>query len=134
MLEENDELNKDKMFEEMEIIRAHVRDLSLKMKPVKVEYKGENKDKQLFIYFTAQNRVDFRELIKRLYTRHRCRIEMRQISVREHCQMLEAGVNTCSGSRVPCFVPWCMKSRFGGCFFDKQEEGEVSKYSYKEEG
>ena len=120
MIDDDDDLNTG-MHEEMGIIRAHINELGLKMKPVKVEYKGEGEAKQLFIYFTAQKRVDFRELVRRLYTRHRCRIEMRQISIREHAQMIGAGINTCAHAKTPCFIPWCMKSRFGGCFYDKEE-------------
>lgn len=110
--------------EEAQIIKEHIKELGLKMKPVWAEYEGQGKDKRFFVYFTAKKRVDFRELVKRLYVRHRCRIEMRQISIREHAQMLGAGITTCTGSKMPCFIPWCQKSRFGGCFYDKEEQNE----------
>jgi len=116
---------------EINFIKKHVQELDLKMKPVKVEYQGEGKEKRFFVYFTAKKRVDFRELVKKLYIRYRCRIEMRQISIREHAQMLGAGINTCPHSRIPCFVPWCQTSRFGGCFYDKEEV--ENKYKYVDE-
>ena len=112
------------------MLRCLVGELDLKMKPVKVEFVGQGTEKQFFVFFTAKKRVDFRELVRCLYTRHRCRIEMRQISVREHAQLIGAGINTCLHSKIPCFVPWCMKSRFGGCFYDK--EGERPSCIYEE--
>lgn len=129
---EDDDINKG-FEEEVSVIRSHIQELNLDMKFVKMEYKGEDRERQLFVYFTAAKRIDFRELVRRLYTRYRCRIEMRQISVREHAQLIGAGITTCPHSRVPCFIPWCMTNRFGGCFFDKKEEAEEPKYIYKEE-
>lgn len=116
---------------EIGIIKQYAQVLGLKMKPVKVGFQGEGKEKKFFIYFIAKKRVDFRELVKRLYMRYRCRIEMRQISIREHAQMLGAGINTCPHSKIPCFIPWCQTSRFGGCFYDKEET--ESKYKYNED-
>lgn len=116
---------------EISIIKQHVQTLGLKMKPVKVEFQGEGKEQKFFIYFTANKRVDFRELVKRLYLRYHCRIEMRQISLREHAQMIGAGINTCPHSVIPCFIPWCQTSRFGGCFYDK--ELPEQKYTYNDD-
>ena len=131
MIDAEDRVNEG-FEEEVQVIRSYIRELNLDMKFVKMEYKGENKE-QLFIYFTAAKRIDFRELVRMLYTRYRCRIEMRQFSLREHAQLIGAGINTCPHSRVPCFIPWCITNRFGGCYFDKREEGEQPKFVHKEE-
>lgn len=106
---------------EIGVIQSYIDNLQLKMKPVKVEFKGEGKDKQFFVYFTAKKRVNFNQLVKRLYGRYRCRIEMRWISTREHAQLLGEGMNVCPKSCIPCFRPWCQQNRFGGCYYDSDK-------------
>ena len=64
----------------------------LKMKLVDVEYQFDcNK---ITFYFTAEKRVDFRELVKDLATTFRTRIELRQIGVRDEAKML-GGFGVC---------------------------------------
>jgi cell fate regulator YaaT (PSP1 superfamily) len=71
---------------------------SLKMKLVRVDYlHGGNK---AVFYFTADGRIDFRELIKDLARRFRIRVEMRQIGVRDEAG-LTGGVGTC-GLQLCC--------------------------------
>ena len=55
--------------------------------------------KKLLIQFTAEGRVDFRELVKDLATTLRTRIELRQISPREHAKSV--------GALGPCGLPCC---------------------------
>ena len=55
---------------------------------------------KIIFYFTAENRVDFRELVKVLVQQYRTRIEMRQIGVRHETQML-GGLGTC-GRELCC--------------------------------
>lgn len=71
---------------------------SLKMSLVKVE-KFFNGSKMIF-YFTADNRVDFRELVKDLVQEFRTRVEMRQVGVRHETKML-GGLGTC-GRELCC--------------------------------
>lgn len=65
---------------------------SLRMKLVRVE-RFFNGSKMIF-YFTAENRVDFRALVKDLVQQYRTRIEMRQIGVRHETKML-GGLGLC---------------------------------------
>ncbi|WCN37806.1 PSP1 domain-containing protein [Aneurinibacillus uraniidurans] len=69
----------------------------LKMKLVDVEYTFD-KNKIIF-YFTADGRVDFRELVKDLAAIFRTRIELRQIGVRDEAKML-GGIGPCG--RILC--------------------------------
>ncbi len=71
---------------------------SLKMSLVRVE-KFFNGSKMIF-YFTADNRVDFRELVKDLVQEFRTRVEMRQVGVRHETKML-GGMGTC-GRELCC--------------------------------
>ena len=78
----------------MEKIQAH----QLEMKLVDVEYTF-NGSKVVF-YFTADGRVDFRELVKNLASVFKTRIELRQIGVRDEAKML-GGLGSC-GRPVCC--------------------------------
>ncbi len=83
----------------------------LQMKLVDVEYLfGGSK---VIFYFTADGRIDFRELVQDLATRLRTRIEMRQIGVRDEAKML-GGYGTCGREFCCCsyiqeFVPVSIK-------------------------
>jgi len=69
-----------------------IREKELKMKLIKVE-KSLDGSKIVF-YFTAEGRIDFRELVKDLAYEFRTRIEMRQIGVRDQARILH-GYGTC---------------------------------------
>lgn len=71
-----------------EKIAAH----KLEMKLVDVEYTFDNS--KILFYFTADGRVDFRELVKDLASVFRTRIELRQIGVRDEAKML-GGIGIC---------------------------------------
>lgn len=75
--------------------------LKLNMKVNDVEYQGDN-TKAIF-YYTADERVDFRELIKVLADEFKVRIEMRQIGVRQEAARL-GGIGTCG--RELCCCNW----------------------------
>jgi cell fate regulator YaaT (PSP1 superfamily) len=60
-------------------------------------------DGRLVFYFTAEGRVDFRELVKELAAEFRARIEMRQIGVRDEAKML-GGYGSCG--RPLCCAVW----------------------------
>jgi len=70
----------------------------LKMRLVRVE-RFFNDSKMIF-YFTAENRVDFRNLVKDLVQEFRTRVEMRQVGVRHETKMI-GGVGTC-GRELCC--------------------------------
>jgi cell fate regulator YaaT (PSP1 superfamily) len=81
--------------------RAHVERLQLKMKVTEAEWQFDRK--KLTIYFTADRRVDFRELVRQLARAFRTRIELRQIGVREEAALL-GGVGRCG--RELCCSTW----------------------------
>lgn len=79
--------------EAYEICNEKVHEHQLDMKLVDVEYTFD-RNKVIF-YFTADGRVDFRELVKDLAAIFRTRIELRQIGVRDEAKML-GGIGPCS--------------------------------------
>lgn len=81
--------------------RAIARELNLEMKINDVEFQGDN-TKAIF-YYTAEERVDFRQLIKLLADEFRVRIEMRQIGVRQEASRL-GGIGSCG--RELCCATW----------------------------
>jgi cell fate regulator YaaT (PSP1 superfamily) len=80
------------------ICKQRVEELDLPMHLVRVE-RFFNGSKIIF-YFTAESRVDFRELVKRLVQEFRTRVEMRQIGVRHETQMT-GGIGPC-GRELCC--------------------------------
>nr|WP_271711598.1 regulatory iron-sulfur-containing complex subunit RicT [Marinigracilibium pacificum] len=81
--------------------REIIRDLGLSMKLSEVEYQADN-TKATFFY-SADDRVDFRELIKLLASEFKIRVEMRQISLRQEAGML-GGIGSCG--RELCCSTW----------------------------
>jgi len=85
----------------MQKTKAIANDLSLAMKFNDIEYQGDN-TKAIF-YYTAEERVDFRELIKKLAEAFRIRVEMKQIGVRQEASRI-GGVGSCG--RELCCATW----------------------------
>ncbi len=81
--------------------RVFAIDFGLQMKINDVEYQGD-KTKAIF-YYTAEERVDFRQLIKKLAEAFRIRIEMKQIGVRQEAAKL-GGIGPCG--RELCCASW----------------------------
>lgn len=81
--------------------REILRETRLAMKLSDIEYQADN-TKATFFY-SADDRVDFRELIKRLATEFRIRVEMRQISLRQEAGRL-GGIGVCG--RELCCSTW----------------------------
>ena len=104
-----------KMFEqerrEYEICQGQVKQLGLDMKLVDVEhlYGGE----RVVIYYLAEERVDFRELVKVLAQEFQTRIEMRQIGVRDEAKLLadygDCGKPVCCNTHLSEMPPVSMK-------------------------
>ncbi|CUO85727.1 stage 0 sporulation family protein [Clostridium sp. NSJ-49] len=80
-----------------------IQEHKLTMKLIDVEYTFDNN--KVIFYFTADGRVDFRELVKDLATIFKTRIELRQIGVRDEAKML--------GGLGPCGRPMCCSSFLG---------------------
>ncbi|MCD8741486.1 hypothetical protein LT679_12795 [Mucilaginibacter roseus] len=92
---------KDLEWETMHRSRKLALDLNLSMKISDVDYQGD-KTKATF-YYTAEGRVDFRELIKKMAEAFRIRIEMRQIGMRQEASRL-GGIGSCG--RELCCSTW----------------------------
>lgn len=92
---------KDMEWETMHKARKLALDLRLSMKISDVDYQGD-KTKATFFY-TAEGRVDFRELIKKMAETFRIRIEMRQIGMRQEAGRL-GGIGSCG--RELCCSTW----------------------------
>ncbi|NLV88427.1 MAG: stage 0 sporulation family protein [Tissierellia bacterium] len=90
--------NKRKAKEALIICEQKVAEHGLAMKLVDVEYTFDNN--KVIFYFTADGRVDFRELVKDLAAIFRTRIELRQIGVRDEAKMI-GGIGPC-GKTVCC--------------------------------
>ncbi|GAC1303499.1 MAG: hypothetical protein NVSMB24_09610 [Mucilaginibacter sp.] len=92
---------KELEWETMHKSRKLALELNLSMKLSDVDYQGD-KTKATF-YYTAEGRVDFRELIKKMAETFRIRIEMRQIGMRQEASRL-GGIGSCG--RELCCSTW----------------------------
>ena len=95
--------NKDKEKDAFDICLKKIQEHGLTMKLIDVEYTFDNN--KVIFYFTADGRVDFRDLVKDLATIFKTRIELRQIGVRDEAKML--------GGLCPCGRPMCCSSFLG---------------------
>ncbi len=89
------EANKQKEKQAFSVCQKKISEHRLDMKLVDVEYTFDNN--KILFYFTADGRVDFRELVKDLASIFRTRIELRQIGVRDEAKML-GGLGVCGRS------------------------------------
>lgn len=87
-----EEKNREKEKEAFKICQEKIRKHGLEMKLIDAEYTFDN-NKVLF-YFTADGRIDFRELVKDLAAVFRIRIELRQIGVRDETK-IRGGIGIC---------------------------------------
>ena len=103
--------NKEKEKEAFQICLEKIAKHKLEMKLVEAEYTFDNN--KLLFYFTADGRIDFRELVKDLASVFRTRIELRQIGVRDETKIL-GGIGIC-GRLLCCstylseFIPVSIK-------------------------
>lgn len=97
------EENKKREANALKICEEKIREHNLEMKLVDVEYTFDNS--KILFYFTADGRVDFRQLVKDLANVFRTRIELRQIGVRDEAKML--------GGLGICGKPFCCNSFLG---------------------
>ena len=90
--------NQEKEKEALKICAEKIKKHKLEMKLVDAEYTFDNN--KLLFYFTADGRIDFRELVKDLASVFRTRIELRQIGVRDETKMM-GGIGIC-GRELCC--------------------------------
>ncbi|MCH5333705.1 MAG: stage 0 sporulation family protein [Agathobacter sp.] len=105
------EENKEREKEAFAVCKERIAKHGLDMKLVAAEYTFDNN--KLLFYFTADGRVDFRELVKDLASVFRTRIELRQIGVRDETKMLGGigicGRELCCKSYMADFIPVSIK-------------------------
>ena len=103
--------NKEKEKEAFAIFDEKIKKYDLGMKLVEVEYTFDGN--KILFYFTAEGRVDFRELVKELATIFRTRIELRQIGVRDESKIIGSigvcGRGLCCSQFLGEFVPVSIK-------------------------
>jgi len=92
---------REKEQETMVRARAIARSMNLEMKIGDIEYQGDNK--KVTIFYTADDRVDFRELVKVYAKEFKVKIEMRQIGARQEAARI-GGIGTCG--RELCCSTW----------------------------
>lgn len=95
--ENNYKINSEKQREALDICRQKIKHHNLPMRLIDVEYTFDMG--KIIFYFTAEGRVDFRELVKDLAAIFKTRIELRQIGVRDEAKMV-GGLGCCG--RILC--------------------------------
>ena len=121
------EENKKKEREAFSVCLGKIADHGLEMKLVEAEYTFDNS--KLLFYFTADGRVDFRELVKDLAAVFRTRIELRQIGIRDETKMV--------GGLGVCGLPFCCSKfldDFGQVSIKMAKEQNLSLNSQKISG
>ena len=109
--DKKEEANRRKEKEAFQTCLKKIREHGLDMKLIDVEYTFDNN--KILFYFTADGRIDFRELVKDLAAIFKTRIELRQIGVRDETKIL-GGIGIC-GRQLCChtylseFVPVSIK-------------------------
>lgn len=111
------ERNEGRKDEAMKIVKEKIEARQLDMKPVDCEFSFDGS--KVTVYFTSENRVDFRELIKDLSSAFHMRIELRQIGIREEIKLM--------GGLAPCGRECC-------CVKSLQEPKKVSVKMAKNQG
>lgn len=103
--------NKTQESDAFKVFEQMIAEYKLDMKPVDVEYAFDGS--KITFFFTADGRVDFRELVKGLAHQFRSRIELRQIGVRDEAKMLgglgKCGCPICCRQFLPAFTPVSIK-------------------------
>ncbi len=87
----------EKRPETIKTLKELIAKSGLEMKLVDAEYSFDGS--KLFVYFSAENRVDFRELVHTINTTLKTRVDLRQIGIRDEAKML--------GGFAPCGRPCC---------------------------
>jgi cell fate regulator YaaT (PSP1 superfamily) len=105
------EKNKKKVKEVMETCSKKIRERKLQMKLIDAEFSFDRS--KIMFYFTADGRVDFRDLVKDLASAFKTRIELKQIGVRDEAKMLggfgPCGRALCCATHLKDFEPVTIK-------------------------
>ena len=100
-------VNREKEKDAFDICKEKIREHGLEMKLISAEYTFDNA--KVLFYFTADGRIDFRDLVKDLASVFRIRIELRQVGVRDETKLMGGlggcGRPLCCASYLSDFVP-----------------------------
>lgn len=106
-----EEANKKKEKDAFKVCLEKIRKHNLEMKLIDVEYTFDNN--KILFYFTADGRIDFRELVKDLAAVFKTRIELRQVGVRDETKIVGGigicGRPLCCHSYLSEFIPVSIK-------------------------
>ena len=109
--EDVEEANKKKEKDAFKVCLEKIRKHNLEMKLIDVEYTFDNNN--ILFYFTADGRIDFRELVKDLAAVFKTRIELRQVGVRDETKIVGGigicGRPLCCHSYLSEFIPVSIK-------------------------
>ena len=94
----HDEENKAKEIEAFKVCEEKIKEHKLEMKLIDVEYKFDNS--KILFFFSANGRIDFRDLVKDLAAIYKTRIELRKIGVRDEVKRM--GGNGVCGRELCC--------------------------------
>lgn len=95
--DKNNKRNKDDAVKAMAKCKEYIQKHKLSMQLIEVEYTYDRS--QLIFYFVAEERVDFRELVKDLASEFKTRIELRQVGIRDEAKVI-GGIGPCG--RILC--------------------------------
>lgn len=100
-------INREKEKDAFNICKEKIKERGLEMKLISAEYTFDNA--KVLFYFTADGRIDFRELVKDLAAIFKIRIELRQVGVRDETKLMGGyggcGRQLCCASYLSDFVP-----------------------------
>lgn len=103
--------NVEQAKQDKKVCDSKIRDYKLDMKLINAEYSFDRS--KIIFYFTAEGRVDFRELVKELAKHFKTRIEMRQVGVRDEAKLFNGvgpcGRNLCCAGFLRNFEPVTIK-------------------------
>ena len=109
--DEQEKANREKEKEAFKVCLEKIKKHNLDMKLIDAEYTFDNN--KILFYFTADGRIDFRELVKDLAAVFKTRIELRQIGVRDETKIIDGygicGRPLCCHSYLSDFVPVSIK-------------------------
>ena len=105
------ERNEERARDALSLARDTARAMGTPVKIFRIEY--AHTGKKALVYFTTEDRVDFRDLVRELSNALRCRVEMRQTGVRDEAKMVggigSCGRELCCTTWLPEFVPVSIK-------------------------
>jgi len=103
--------NERRAVEALALAREQARERGLPIKLFRVEF--HHGGARATFYFASETRVDFRELVRELSTRHHVRVEMRQVGVRDEAKLVggigSCGRELCCSTFLPRFAPVSIK-------------------------